>query len=92
VLNHTNPERRSTYIAMAFTFTVVQALNVEVLTSLLEEFPEVARGAGAPPLSCAPVGALPRVWGGLSLERTCGAMLRLGLLFVVVPGGPARGV
>jgi len=41
ILNTKNPDRRSTYIAMAFTFTVVQALDLEVLNDLLDEFPEV---------------------------------------------------
>ena len=41
ILNTKNPDRRSTYIAMAFTFTVVQALDLEVLNDLLDEFPDV---------------------------------------------------
>lgn len=41
ILNKTRPDCRSTYIAMAFTFTVVQCLPVQALNDLLEEFPEL---------------------------------------------------
>jgi len=41
ILDRTNPDARSPYIAMAFTFTVVQALAVESLKDLLDEFPAV---------------------------------------------------
>lgn len=41
VLNKTNVNARSTYIAMAFTFTVIQALDVGVLNDLLDEFPDL---------------------------------------------------
>jgi len=41
ILNRTKPDCRSTYIALAFTFTVVQALDVSILNDLLDEFPEI---------------------------------------------------
>merc|ERR1712100_837144 len=41
ILNKTRPDCRSTYMALAFTFTVVQSLEVKHLNDLLEEFPEV---------------------------------------------------
>jgi len=41
ILNHSRPDMRSTYIAMAWTFTVVEALATEQLHDLLEEFPDV---------------------------------------------------
>jgi hypothetical protein len=41
ILNRTRPDCRSTYIAMAFTFTVVQALDVADLNELLDEFPDI---------------------------------------------------
>jgi len=41
ILNMTRPDRRSTYIAIAFTFTLLQCLAVESLNDLLDEFPEI---------------------------------------------------
>merc|ERR1711998_50605 len=41
ILNHSRPDFRSTYIAMAFTFTVVEALETQQLHDLLEEFPDI---------------------------------------------------
>jgi len=41
ILNKTKPDCRSTYMALAFTFTVVQSLKISELNDLLEEFPDV---------------------------------------------------
>lgn len=41
VLNLKDSERRANYVAQAWTFTIVEALAVEALMELLDDFPEV---------------------------------------------------
>jgi len=43
VLDATDPDRRSPYVAMALTFVQLQSLDYEELQDLLEEFPQVMR-------------------------------------------------
>lgn len=41
IMNTRNTEARATYVAMAFTFTVVEALETQQLKELLDAFPEI---------------------------------------------------